>query len=105
MAEITLRRARTIIKTALAKAKEMEMKPLAVIVLDAGGNIKAFEREDGASNYRFQVAHGKAHGAVGMGLGSRALFNRAEQQPYFVTAVGTLEGTSCLLYTSDAADE
>ena len=94
MAEITLRRARTIIKTALAKAKEMEMKPLAVIVLDAGGNVKAFEREDGASNYRFQVAHGKAHGAVGMGLGSRALFNRAEQQPYFVTAVGTLEGTS-----------
>ncbi|MEM1300502.1 MAG: heme-binding protein [Pseudomonadota bacterium] len=94
MAEITLRRARSIIKNALAKGRNAEMKPLAVIVLDAGGNIKAFEREDGASNYRFQVAHGKAHGAVGMGLGSRALFNRAEQQPYFVTAVGTLEGTS-----------
>lgn len=94
MADITLRRARTIIKAALAKSKEMGLKPLAVIVLDAGGNVKAFEREDGASNYRFQVAHGKAHGAVGMGLGSRALFNRAEQQSYFVTAVGTLEGTS-----------
>ena len=94
MAEITLRKARTIIKAALAKGKELGLKPLAVIVLDAGGNVKAFEREDGASNYRFQVAHGKAHGAVGMGLGSRALFNRAEQQAYFVTAVNGLEGTS-----------
>ncbi len=93
MAEITLRRARTIIKAALAKGKEAGMKPLAVVILDAGGNLKAFEREDGASNYRFQVAHGKAHGAVGMGMGSRALFNRAEQQAYFVTAVGTLQGT------------
>ncbi|MEM7058427.1 MAG: heme-binding protein [Pseudomonadota bacterium] len=94
MADITLRRARTIIKGALAKGNEAGMQPLAVIVLDAGGNIKAFEREDGASNYRFQVAHGKAHGAVGMGMGSRALFNRAEQQAYFVTAVGTLQGTN-----------
>ncbi len=80
MAEISLRRARRIIRAALAKGREAGMKPLAVIVLDAGGSVKAFEREDGASNYRFQIAHGKAHGAVGMGLGSRALFNRAEQQ-------------------------
>lgn len=94
MTEITLRRARQIIKGAFAKGREAGMKPLAVIVLDAGGNVKAFEREDGASNYRFAVAHGKAHGAVGMGLGSRALFNRAEQQAYFVTAVNGLEGTA-----------
>ena len=93
MAEITLRRARTIIKGALAKGKDDGMKPLAVIILDAGGNVKAFEREDGASNYRFQVAHGKAHGAVGMGMGSRALFNRAEQQAYFVTSVAVQNGT------------
>ena len=93
MADLTLRRARTIIKAALAKGAEAGMKPLAVIVLDAGGNVKAFEREDGASNYRFQVAHGKAHGAVGMGMGSRALFNRAEQQSYFVTAVAVQNGT------------
>ncbi len=94
MAEISMRRARQIIRGALAKGREQDMKPLAVIVLDAGGNVKAFEREDGTSNYRFQVAHGKAHGAVGMGLGSRALFDRAEQQAYFVTAVNGLEGTA-----------
>ena len=94
MAEISLRKARSIIKGALGCGRDNDMKPLAVIVLDAGGNVKAFEREDGASNYRFAVAHGKAHAAVGMGMGSRALFNRAEQQAYFLTAVGALEGTS-----------
>ena len=60
---ITIRKARTIIKKALAKGKEMELKPLSVIVLDAGGNILAFEREDGASPGRFQIALGKAYDA------------------------------------------
>lgn len=91
---ITIRKARTIIKAALANAREAEMKPLAVTIIDAGGHLKAFEREDGASNYRFAVSHGKASVAVGMGMGSRAMFNRAEQQAYFVNAVGALEGTS-----------
>ena len=47
----------------------------------------AVEREDGSSNKRFEVAHGKAHGAVSLGMGSRSLMERAEQQPYFVAAV------------------
>lgn len=94
MGEISLRRARTIIRAAFAKGREQKMQPLAVVVLDAGGWVKAFEREDGASNYRFQIAHGKAHGAIGMGLGSRALFNRAENQAYFVTAVNGLADTA-----------
>ena len=93
---ITQRKARTIIKAALAKGREAEMKPLAVTIIDAGGHLKAFEREDGASNWRFKVSHGKASVAVGMGLGSRAIFNRAEQQPYFINAVATLEGTSVI---------
>ncbi|MEO1492213.1 MAG: heme-binding protein [Pseudomonadota bacterium] len=94
MAEITLSKARRIIKAALEKGRTEEMKPLAVVVLDAGGHVKAFEREDGASAYRFRIAHGKAHGAVGMGMGSRALFNRAEQQSYFVLAVNGLDDTA-----------
>ena len=56
MAEISLRRARTIIKGALNHGREQGMKPLAVVILDAGGYVKAFEREDGASNYRFDIA-------------------------------------------------
>lgn len=94
MAEITLSKARTIVRTALKHARDKDLKPIAVVVLDAGGHLKAFEREDGASFYRFRVAHGKAHGAIGMGLGSRALHARAESQAYFLTAVGTLDDTA-----------
>lgn len=94
MPEITQRKARSIIRTALAHAREHDMKPLAITIIDAGGHLKAFEREDGASNYRFQVSHGKASGAVGMGLGSRALHARAEQQAYFLDAVSSLVGTA-----------
>ena len=96
MAEITLRRARQIIRGALAKGRELELKPLAVVVLDAGGWVKAFEREDGASNYRFDIARGKAHGAVGMGLGSRTLHARAEKKSYFLEAVNALDGTALI---------
>lgn len=96
MAEISLRRARTLISRTLAKGREMGLKPLSVIVLDAGGNVKAFEREDGASNLRFQMAHAKAYGALGVGMGSRALMNRAESQPYFVGALAGCFGDSLL---------
>lgn len=94
MADITLGKARSIVRGALKHARANELMPVAVAVLDAGGHLKAFEREDGASIYRFRIAHGKAHGAIGMGLGARALHKRAEEQGYFVLAVGALEGTS-----------
>jgi uncharacterized protein GlcG (DUF336 family) len=77
MAEITLRKARTIIRTALAKAREMELKPLAVVVLDAGGHVNACEREDGATPGRFALAEGKAYGAVMLGVSGTALKDRA----------------------------
>ncbi len=94
MAELKLNKARGIVRGALKHARANGLQPVAVAVLDAGGHLKAFEREDGASIYRFQVAHGKAHGAVGMGLGSRALHARAEAQAYFVAAVAALQGTA-----------
>ena len=90
MATITLRKARTIIAKALATGREAGMQPLAVCVLDAGGHLKAFEREDGASNGRFDIARGKASGALEMGLGSRSLHKRAENQAYFLLAVGRI---------------
>ncbi len=94
MAELTLSKARAIVRGALKHARGAGLQPLAVAGLDTGGHLKAFEREDGASIYRFQVAHGKAHGAVGLGIGSRAIHARAEAQAYFVTAVGALAGTA-----------
>ena len=87
MTSITIEQARSIIANSLAHGRVQAMQPLAVLVLDAGGHPTAFEREDGASNLRFQVADGKAYGALGLGIGSRALFNRAQEQPSFVTAV------------------
>jgi uncharacterized protein GlcG (DUF336 family) len=84
---ISLSQARAIIEGTLAAGSNASLKPLTVVVLDAGGHVVAAEREDGSSNKRFEVAHGKAYGAVSMGMGSRALMERAEQQPYFVAAV------------------
>ncbi len=84
---LSLSLARTIIAGTLASGGNASFKPLTVVVLDAGGHVIAAEREDGSSNKRFEVAYGKAYGAISMGMGSRALMQRAEQQPYFVAAV------------------
>lgn len=79
--------ARTIVAAARAHGAAEGLKPLTVVVLDAGGHVVAAEREDGSSIKRFEVAFGKAHGALALGMGSRALMARAEAQPYFVAAV------------------
>jgi uncharacterized protein GlcG (DUF336 family) len=84
---LSLSQARAIIEGTLAAGSNASFKPLTVVVLDAGGHVVAAEREDGSSNKRFEVAYGKAHGAVSLGMGSRALMDRAQQQPYFVAAV------------------
>ena len=91
---IELDTARRLIAGTRAAAQERGLKPLTVVVLDAGGHVVAAEREDGSSSRRFDIAHGKAHGAIALGLGSRALMNRAEQQPYFIAAVTSAVGGS-----------
>ena len=92
MAGLSLRKARVIIRKTFEAGKEMELKPLSVIVLDDGGNVLAFEREDGASPGRFQIAHGKAYGAVMLGMAGKAQMARAEQQAYFMAAVNGVYG-------------
>lgn len=89
---LTLDSARTIIAGAREAGAREGFKPLTVVVLDAGGHVLAVEREDGASNKRFEIAFGKAHGAISLGMGSRALMERAEQQPYFISAAATAIG-------------
>lgn len=88
--------AQQLISSARAAGARRELKPLSVVVLDAGGQVRAFEREDGASNARFEIAFGKANGALALGIGSRALMARAEQQPYFVSAVAGAIGGSLI---------
>jgi uncharacterized protein GlcG (DUF336 family) len=93
MSLLTLKQAEVIIDKALAKAREMKLPPLAVVVLDDAGHIKAVKREDGASMFRVDVGQGKAWGAVAMGCSSRALANRAKQnQNFFLTLAATAQG-------------
>jgi uncharacterized protein GlcG (DUF336 family) len=89
---LSLSQARAIIQGTLAAGSSKSLQPLTVVVLDAGGHLIAAEREDGSSNKRFEVAFGKAHGAVSMGMGSRSLFDRAQTQPWFVAAVNNSIG-------------
>lgn len=84
---LTLDHARTIISATLAKGAEMGLKPLSVIVLDAGGHVLAFERSDGAAPGRFGIAHGKAYGSIMLGMAGTAQMARAEAQAYFMAAV------------------
>ncbi len=94
MAHISLNKARTIVRKAIAKGRDLDLKPLSVVVLDAGGHVQAFEREDGAAPGRFDIARGKAYGAVMLGMAGTAQMARAEQQHYFMTAVNGLFGGS-----------
>ncbi|PRD43896.1 GlcG protein [Phyllobacterium phragmitis] len=92
MARLTLNKANQIIKGAFAKAGEMGLKPLAISVFDAGGNLKAFQRQDGTSILRFEIASGKAFGALAVGTGSRWLHNQAKDRPHFLEGLSGVSG-------------
>ena len=89
---ITLSQARQVVDASLAKGRELGLKPLSVVVLDTRGSLVAALSEDGCAQLRPKVAHGKANAAIGLGMGTRALMNRAEQQAYFVQAVNGVLG-------------
>jgi len=89
---VSLEQARIVIAQTFKKGREMGFKPLSVVVLDAGGHVQAFEREDGAAPGRFSIAHGKAYGAVMLGMAGRAQMARAEAQAYFMSAVNGVFG-------------
>src|SRR5918992_3732953 len=87
MATLRLAQASAVIAAALAEGRKRNFAPLAVAVLDAGGHLVEFKREDGAGFARFDIAYGKAWGAVGMGFGTRELAERAARFPTFVAAI------------------
>jgi uncharacterized protein GlcG (DUF336 family) len=92
MSDLPLSAASLIVDTALARGRELGLAPLAVVVLDAGGHLKAAKREDGASLLRPEIAMGKAWGVLGMGFGGRELARRAARAPQFFTALTELAG-------------
>lgn len=75
---VSLEAASLIVDQALAKGREMKFRPLAVALLDPRGCLKAYKAEDGTSLMRFEIAFGKAWGALGMGFGGRELQRRAD---------------------------
>ena len=94
MPQLTLAQAQTIVSTALKLGMDQKMQPLAVVVLDERGVPKAYAAQDGTSLRRFEIASGKAHGALSFGIGSRALAKRAAANPHFIAAVTHAVGGS-----------
>lgn len=88
-----LNKSRLMIRKTFEKGAERGFKPLSAVVLDAGGHVVAFERQDGASPGRFAIAHGKAYGSVMLGMAGTAQMARAEAQAYFMSAMnGAFDG-------------
>ncbi len=89
---LTLAQASTILDVALKTGRDHKFAPLTVAVLDAGGHLVAFKREDKSGILRFDIAFGKAWGALGMGFGSRTLASRAAKTPQFFTMLAAASG-------------
>ena len=107
---VTLEQASTIVDVALKKAHDNKLAPLTVAVLDAGGHLVAFKREDKSGILRFEIAFGKAWGALGMGFGSRTLAGRVSRSQMFFTALAAASDgrfvpvTGGVLVRNDAGD-
>lgn len=89
---IDLEHATTIVDKALAHGRSLKLPPLTVAVLDAHGCLVSFKREDRSSLLRPEIAQAKAWGTLGLGIGGRALAQRASVAPAFVSAVNALAG-------------
>jgi uncharacterized protein GlcG (DUF336 family) len=87
---LNLKLANELVDAALKQARASQFQAITVVVLDSGGSVLVVKREDGASFLRFDVARGKAWGALGMGMGSRSLAQRATTHPSFIAALGPL---------------
>ena len=90
VSQLHLETCRIIANAALASAAEMGLKPICVVVLDNRASLRICVSQDGTSIDRHRIAHGKANAAMSLGMGSRALGDRAEVQAYFIDAVGRM---------------
>jgi uncharacterized protein GlcG (DUF336 family) len=89
---VTLAQASAIVDATLKQARELKQMAQTVVVLDSGGHVVCAKREDGSGIVRFEIAVGKAYGALGMGWGSRTMGERAAQNPNFLTAIVAASG-------------
>src|ERR1700730_12603145 len=84
MSVITLEQANTIIAAILKRGAELDCRPLSVIVVEPGCKPKAFQKEDGSSMIRFEMAFGKAYAALALGRNSKLVRVRAQEKPIFM---------------------
>jgi uncharacterized protein GlcG (DUF336 family) len=91
-ANLTLEIANRLIADVFAHGATAGLKPLSAVVLDPGGHVVAFQRQDGASMLRFEIACGKAYGALAVGVGSRWLGNQAKDRPHFLEGLSGVSG-------------
>ena len=92
MSELKLETAQTIVSASIAEARVKKMKPLAVAVLDVRGALKAFGAEDNTSLKRAEIACGKAHGALALGVPSRTISKMALERPHFIASLSHVVG-------------
>ena len=90
MLKLTYDTSLNIAQEAVQKGSKLGLNPLAVVVLDDRASLRICLNQDGTSIHRHRVAHGKANAAMSLGMGSRSLGSRAEEQAYFVDAVGRM---------------
>ena len=89
---LPLAAATTIVEEALRLGRAENMHPLTVVVLDAGGRVVSAKSEDGSGILRFDIALGKAWGALGMGISSRQIRDRLSARPAFQNALAAASG-------------
>jgi uncharacterized protein GlcG (DUF336 family) len=90
MRGLSLNEANTIIAKTFAAAKKHKCRPMSAIVLDAGGRVKAFQKEDGASMLRFEVCYGKAYASLALGRPSKLVLQKAQEKPQFMQSIENL---------------
>jgi uncharacterized protein GlcG (DUF336 family) len=90
MRGLSLEEANTIIAASFAEAKKRKCRPMSAIVLDAGGRVKAFQKQDGASMLRFEICYGKAYGSLALGRPSKLVLQKAKEKPHFMRSIENL---------------
>src|SRR5712672_858914 len=92
MTALTLDHANRIIAAIIKRGQEINCRPLSVLVVEPGCKVKAFQKEDGSSMIRFEMAFGKAYAALAMGRSSKLVKVRAEEKPIFMRYLSAATG-------------
>ena len=97
MRAISLKEALAVIDGAFARAEKLKLKPLTIVVLDAGGRVKAVQKQDGSALLRYEIAYGKAFAALALGRSSKLVLQKQREKPVFMENLMRLTGEPMFL--------